>query len=65
MFGSKTRVKLDKDLVRRIEKFSKIAGYSSPAEFITHAVEKELVQLEDADSEEEIRKRLQGLGYIS
>lgn len=65
MFGSKTKVKLDKDLVRRIERFSKIAGYSSPAEFITHAVEKELVQLEDADSEEEIRKRLQGLGYIS
>lgn len=65
MFGSKTKVKLDKELVRRIEKFSKIAGYSSPAEFITHAVEKELVQLEDADSEEEIRKRLQGLGYIS
>lgn len=64
MFGSKTKVKLDKDLVRRIEKFSRIAGYSSPAEFITHAVEKELL-LEDADSEEEIRKRLQGLGYIS
>ncbi len=65
MFGSKTKVKLDKELVRRIEKFSKIAGYSSPAEFITHAVEKELVLLEDADTEEEIRKRLQGLGYIS
>jgi metal-responsive CopG/Arc/MetJ family transcriptional regulator len=65
MFGSKTNVKLEKELVDRIEKFSKIAGYSSPAEFITHAVEKELLLLEDADSEEEIRKRLQGLGYIS
>lgn len=65
MFGSKTKVRLDKELVRRIEKFSKIAGYSSPGEFITHAVEKELVLLEDADTEEEIRKRLQGLGYIS
>ena len=57
MIGSK--VKLDKDLLRRI------AGYSSPAEFIAHAVEKEVLLLEDADSEEEIRKRLQGLGYIS
>lgn len=65
MFGSKTNVKMDKDLVQRIEKYSKIAGYSSPAEFITHAVEKELLLLEDADSEEEIRKRLKGLGYIS
>ncbi len=63
MIGSK--VKLDKGLLRRIEKHSRIAGYSSPAEFITHAVEKELLLLEDADSEEEIRKRLQGLGYIS
>jgi len=63
VIGSK--VKLDKNLLRRIEKHSRIAGYSSPAEFITHAVEKELLLLEDADSEEEIRKRLQGLGYIS
>lgn len=65
MFGAKTNVKLDKKLVQRIEKYSRIAGYSSPAEFITHAVERELLLLEDADSEEEIRKRLKGLGYIS
>jgi len=65
VFGSKTNVKLDKELVQRIERYSQIAGYSSPAEFITHAIEKELLLLEDADSEEEIRKRLQGLGYIS
>lgn len=65
MFGSKTKVKLDKELVQRIEKYARIAGYSSPAEFITHAVEKELLLLEDADSEEEIRERLKGLGYIS
>ncbi len=64
MFGS-TKVKLDKDLVAKIKKYADIAGYSSPEEFITHALEKELAKLEDAGSEEEIRKRLQGLGYIS
>ena len=58
MIGSK--VKLDKDLLRRIEKYSRIAGYSSPAEFITHAVEKELLLLEDADSEEEQLRRFRG-----
>lgn len=63
MFGSK--VKLDPELIARVKKFSDIAGYSSPAEFITHAVEKELAKLEDAGSEEEIKKRLKGLGYIS
>ncbi|MEE8045674.1 MAG: hypothetical protein V3T49_02420 [Dehalococcoidia bacterium] len=60
-----TKVRLEKELVERVKKFSEIAGYSSPEEFITHALEKELVQLEDAGSEEEIKKRLKGLGYIS
>ena len=63
MFGS--RVKLDKALLKKIKMYSKIAGYSSVEEFITHALEKEIAQLEEADSEEEIRKKLQGLGYIS
>ena len=64
MFGS-TKVKLEKDLVDKIKRYAELAGYSSPEEFITHALEKELAKLEDADSEEEIKKRLQGLGYIS
>jgi metal-responsive CopG/Arc/MetJ family transcriptional regulator len=64
MFGS-TRVKLDKELVGKVKRYAEIAGYSSPEEFITHALEKELAKLEGADSEEEIKKRLRGLGYIS
>ncbi len=63
MFGS--RVKLDKDLLARVRRYSDMAGYSSMEEFISHAVEKELAVLEEADSEEEVRKRLKGLGYIS
>jgi hypothetical protein len=63
MFGSK--VKLDRDLLARVRRYADIAGYSSVEEFITHALEKELALLEEADSEDEIRKRLQGLGYIS
>ena len=63
MFGR--RIKLDKDLMAKVERCAKIAGYSSPEEFVTHALEKELQKLEGADSEEEIRKRLRGLGYIS
>jgi len=65
VFGGTVKVKLEKELVERVRKFSEIAGYSSPEEFITHALEKELVHLEDAGSEEEIKKRLKGLGYIS
>jgi metal-responsive CopG/Arc/MetJ family transcriptional regulator len=65
VFGGTVKVKLEKELVERVRKFSDIAGYSSPEEFITHALEKELAQLEDAGDEEEIKKRLKGLGYIS
>ena len=64
MFGG-SKVSLDKGLLTRVKKFADIAGYSSVEEFITHALEKELAVLEEADSEEEIKKKLQGLGYIS
>lgn len=64
MFGT-VKVKLEKDLVSKIKRYAELAGYSGPEEFITHALEKELAKLEDASSEEEIKKRLQGLGYIS
>ena len=63
MFGSK--IKLDPELLERVRRYSDMAGYSSVEEFITHALEKELALIEESDSEEEIRKRLKGLGYIS
>lgn len=59
------RVKINKHLMEKIRKYSGIAGYSSVEEFVEHALENELAKLEDVDSEEEIKKRLQGLGYIS
>jgi metal-responsive CopG/Arc/MetJ family transcriptional regulator len=64
MFGG-GKVKLDKELLARVKRYSDIAGYSSVEEFITHALEKELAKLEGAESREEIEKRLRGLGYIS
>ncbi len=64
MFGG-PKISLDKGLLARVTKFADIAGYSSVEEFVTHALEKELAVLEEADSEEEIKKKLQGLGYIS
>jgi metal-responsive CopG/Arc/MetJ family transcriptional regulator len=59
------KVKIGKDLYAKVEKFAQLAGYSSVDEFVTHALEKEVSQLEGSDSEEEIKKKLQGLGYIS
>ena len=62
MFGPK--IKLDKDLYERLEKCAETAGYSSVDEFIRHTLEKAVQSIEEADSEEEVKKRLQGLGYI-
>ncbi|MCK4645344.1 MAG: hypothetical protein GQ536_06685 [Candidatus Aminicenantes bacterium] len=61
----KAKIKLDKDLMEKVKKYAKISGYSSPEEFITHCLEKEMTKLEESDSEEEIKKKLKGLGYIS
>jgi metal-responsive CopG/Arc/MetJ family transcriptional regulator len=61
----KAKIKLDKDLMEKVKKFSEMSGYSSPEEFITHCLEKEIAKLEKSDSEEEIKKKLKGLGYIS
>ena len=63
MFGS--RVKLDKGLIAKVKRYADLAGYSSVEEFITHALEKEIAQLEEAESEQELKNKLKGLGYIS
>ncbi len=61
----KSKVKLPKDLLERVKKLARLAGYSSAEEFIVHCLEKEIVKLEEAQSEEEVKKKLKGLGYIS
>ncbi|MFA5910666.1 MAG: hypothetical protein WC815_17945 [Vicinamibacterales bacterium] len=63
MFGS--NIKLDKALLAKVKRFADLAGYSSVDEFVTHVIEKELAKFEGSDSEEDIKKKLKGLGYIS
>lgn len=62
-------VKLDKNLLERVKKYAKAAGYSSVEEFITHALEKELAKLDEAkgegsETDPAVLDRLRGLGYI-
>jgi metal-responsive CopG/Arc/MetJ family transcriptional regulator len=61
----KEKVKLDKDLLDKVKKYSELAGYSSAEEFIVHCLEKEISKLEESDSEDEVKKKLKGLGYIA
>jgi hypothetical protein len=58
------KVKIDSALLDKVRKYAEMSGYSSVEEFITHCLEREIAKIEEADSEEEIKKKLKGLGYI-
>ncbi len=62
----RTKIKLDKDLLERCREVAKKRGFGSVDEFIVHTLEQELrgkKTISDED-EEEISKRLKGLGYL-
>jgi len=62
----RSKIKLERDLVKRAREYSEQAGYSSVEEFITHLIEGEISKSASSEeSEEELKKRLEGLGYIS
>jgi len=63
MFGS-NNIKLSPELWERIQRVSEAGGYSSPQEFVEHVLDRELRKLEDAESDADIVKKLQGLGYL-
>ena len=63
MFGKK--VKLPPDLYERAKRHAEAAGFGSVDEFAARAVEKELEKQQGESDDEETRKRLEGLGYIS
>jgi len=55
---------VDKALYERAATFAAQAGYASVADFVAHLLERELRHLEEAQDEEQVKKRLEGLGYI-
>ncbi len=65
MFGSTVKVKIERDLMNRIAKVADVAGYATAEEFVAHVLEKEMLHFEDAGSDDDIRDKLKGLGYIS
>ena len=64
MFGG-PKVRIDKEIYERAKRVADIAGYATVEEFVSHLVERELQNFEDAQSDDDIKKKLQGLGYIS
>ena len=56
---SVTSVKLNKSLCDRARRLVDKAGYSSLEEFIEHAEERDLARLEEAQSKDELIKKLE------
>ena len=65
MWGCIAKVKIERDLMDRIRKVADVAGYATAEEFVVHVLEKEMLHFEDAGSDDDIRDKLKGLGYIS
>ncbi len=63
MSGSK--IKIDSDLLRKAKEYAAKAGYTSVEDFVSHIIEREVSKLDESESEDEVKKRLRGLGYIS
>ena len=57
-------IKLKKDLWTKVKRVAAAGGYSSPEEFVVHVLEREVAKLDDSQSDEEIVRKLKGLGYI-
>jgi hypothetical protein len=61
---SRNTIKLEPILLERAKAAAVQAGYSSVEEFIGHAIEKELIRIEEAEGKAEVIKQLKGLGYL-
>lgn len=65
MFGKKGIV-LDPGLLERAKQAAAKAGYASVDEFVSHLVEQALTEGDDQGADAaDIKKKLEGLGYIS
>lgn len=58
------RIRIDRELHRQVKEVARQAGYSSVDEFVTHLLEKAVADARQSQSEQDVRQRLKGLGYI-
>ncbi len=60
-----SKIKLEKELFNKVKQIAEEAGYSSVNEFVVHLLEKVVNDSDPGEKDEDVLKRLQGLGYIS
>jgi hypothetical protein len=62
MFGNS--IKVSRGLHQKLKEIAEVRGYSSAEEFAVHVLERAVADAEDPASEEELKTRLKGLGYL-
>ena len=59
------KIRICKELFDQLSSYSQKAGYATVQEFIEHVLEKSIANIDPREiNEEEVKKRLQGLGYL-
>ena len=58
------KIKINRKLYELLEVQSEEKGYSSLDEYVTHVLEVAVADAGEGATEEEIRERLKGLGYL-
>ena len=58
------KIKIDNDLYETLEKAAGARGYATTEEYILHVLEQATQKEKKSLSEEEVKKRLKGLGYL-
>jgi len=63
MFG-KDKIRLEPELLERVRQAAAKAGYASVDEFVAHVLERELSRSDEAGTQADVKKQLEGLGYL-
>lgn len=58
------KIKLDRELYARVARIAETAGYSSVDEFVVPLLEQAAADVDRAQGKDQVRQRLQGLGYL-
>jgi hypothetical protein len=58
------KIKIRRELYARLTKLAEMRGYSSTDEFVLHILDQAAREADESLSEEQVRERLKGLGYL-
>jgi len=58
------KIRLNRELYERLRRTAAKAGYSSAEEFALHVLDKAAPEAGEDVSEDKVRERLRGLGYL-